>query len=259
MAYYEFMEYDYKIYIYFNYCTRFGTTDHKLFKINNPNIIFINNSEYYSIKGKFEYIDNGNPASTLSFRNIKKKIKNLDFSENKIKQVWYNISKNIFPTEIIQKYIPSDLQNTIGIHLRKTDKITTNSTGCTQTISEFNKIHDKYKKYMLSLIEEKKYKFFCCSEDIKWKNENIRFIKNLGGEVIECNNSISPSDLNHNGFRVLLDFFILSRCNCILQTVKFSSFSTIASLLNNTRIINFSDSDSGLIKKWKEILNIEFI
>jgi hypothetical protein len=58
----------------------------------------------------------------------------------------------------------------------------------------------------------------------------------------------------------MLDFFSLSKCKVIIQGVKYSAFSIVASLVGNETITNLSGSLENdhlcIIKLWNSVLKI---
>jgi hypothetical protein len=71
------------------------------------------------------------------------------------------------------------------------------------------------------------------------KKEFKQKIYNLNNKVkfIEHQN-LPETDLR--GFYAVLDMFTLSRCKCILQNVKYSTFSICAAIIGGIKLLNFS-------------------
>ena len=106
-------------------------------------------------------------------------------------------------------------------------------------------------------------KFVVVSEDSNWKLEIINRINNISIEtnkkikIIDINYS---NDSNYSNYNSVLDMFCLSKCKEILQGVKYSSFSILASLLGNKKIRNYANYtnsyDICLIHIWSSVLEI---
>jgi len=171
----------------------------------------------------------------------------------------------IQPSEIILSKIPNNIEKAYGIHLRKSDKV--NNMGDPRhenSISEFeiiiNKLLDDVKNIIIS---EEEPTFLIVSEDNNWKLEIQNCITNIS---INKNKQIKIIDIdydnkdNYSNYNSILDMFCLSKCKEILQGVKYSSFSILASLLGNNKIRNYSkytDScDICHIHSWSSVLEI---
>jgi hypothetical protein len=65
---------------------------------------------------------------------------------------------------------------------------------------------------------------------------------------------------NYSNYRSVLDMFCLSKCKEILQGVKYSTFSLLASLLGNLKLRNYShyteSYDFCLIHIWSSLLEV---
>lgn len=215
-------------------------------------------------KYPYLYINSTSPSASLCpykvYEFLKTFLPEITFEEisNKYKQY---IKEIIKPSKIILEKIPNNIENAYGIHLRKTDKITSNTNTLTfeNTKNEFdiitNKLLDNVKEIC---IKEESPSFFLASEDIKWKNEITNIIKkNKNASIIEVDYS---NTLNHNNYSSVLDMFCLSKCKTILQGVKYSTFSILASLLGNGKLINYShylnNNEKCLIHLWSSVVEI---
>lgn len=166
----------------------------------------------------------------------------------------------IQPSNIILSNIPIGIENAYGIHLRKSDKINNHNTRHHNTLSEFemitNKLLDDVKQI---IIHEDNPTFLIVSEDNQWKIEitNIILSFNQNIKILEINYNHSNHYSNYNS---VLDMFCLSKCKDILQGVKYSTFSILASLIGNGKIRNYSqfttNYDTCLIHNWSSVLSI---
>jgi hypothetical protein len=251
-----------------------------------PNVTFCNNSTYawgianYDIrlfnfneitisddKCNF-YVKSPNPSASLCpykvYDFIKQFLNEITFEQ--ISNDFVKYSKQIIsPSEIISSQIPNGIENAYGIHLRKSDKL---NNMCDirheNTFVEFeiivNKLLDDVKNIIIS---EEEPTFLIVSEDNNWKLEIINIINNFSNQN---NKQITILDIDYNGkndycnYNSVLDMFCLSKCKEILQGVKYSTFSILASLLGNNKIRNYSkytnSYDVCLIHNWSSVIEI---
>lgn len=251
-----------------------------------PNVIFYNNSYFdwgnnnYDIKlFNFNeitisddkcnfYVNSSNPSASLCPYKVYEFIKHFldEITFEQISNDFAEYSKKIIqPSEIILSKIPNNIEKAYGIHLRKSDKL--NNMGDIRhenKIIEFqiitNKLLDDVKNI---IITEEEPTFLIVSEDNNWKLE----IKNLITNISKNNNKqIEILDIdydnkdNYFNYTSVLDMFCLSKCKEILQGVKYSTFSILASLLGNNKIRNYAkytDSyDVCLIHNWSSVIEI---
>lgn len=173
--------------------------------------------------------------------------------------------KIIQPSEIILSKIPNNIENAYGIHLRKSDKV--NNMGDMRhenSISEFKiiikKLLDDVKNIIIS---EEEPTFLIVSEDNNWKldiQNIITYISKNNNKQIKIIDINYDNDDNYSNYNSVLDMFCLSKCKEILQGVKYSTFSILASLLGNNKIRNYSnytDSyDICSIHSWSSVIEI---
>ena len=214
------------------------------------------------------YLGDRNPSTTLCpykvYEFIKQFLDEITFEQ--ISNDFIEYSKIIIqPSEIILSKIPNNIEKAYGIHLRKSDKICNiGDPRHENTRSEFeiiiNKLLDDVKNIIIS---EEEPTFLIVSEDNNWKLEIQNCITNIS---INKNKQIKIIDIdydnkdNYSNYNSVLDMFCLSKCKEILQGVKYSTFSILASLLGNNKIRNYSkytDScDICLIHSWSSVLEI---
>jgi hypothetical protein len=248
---------NYKVHIYFNQHIEtkqaWGVNsffDLRLFDFpQNDNIIFKNN---YTIPDNFEkkiYLpysaSSGCPYNV--YRYLKTIIPSLTFDE--IISKWGNYAKEIIkPSKIILDKIPANLENTYGIHLRKTDKISepydTNADyRIVNMKSEFIFIINNLLEDVKKIIDtEDQPSFLVVSEDNEWKNKITNIINYYANDnnkkinIIKINYDNPDNIIN---YEAVLDLFCLSKCKKIFQGVKVSSFSNIAAIIGNNKLINY--------------------
>jgi hypothetical protein len=216
------------------------------------------------------YVKSYNPSSSLCpykvYEFIKQFLHEITFEQISNDFVEYS-KKIIQPSEIILQKIPNNIEKAYGIHLRKSDKL--NNMGDIRhenKINEFeiitNKLLDDVKNIIIS---EEEPTFLIVSEDNIWKLEIINIINNISNninkqiKIIEIDYDYDTKN-NYCNYNSVLDMFCLSKCKEILQGVKYSTFSMLASLLGNNKIRNYSkytDSyDVCLIHTWNSVIEI---
>ena len=221
--------------------------DIRLFDFDNKNITVFNNEN--NINCNYNYfirlLQNGSSTSPYFIYKFLKKYIDITFEE--IIDNYNNYAKEIIkPSKIIQDNIPENLNNTYGIHLRKTDQICKCDvySGSSNTINEFNIIcnalFDDIYNIILTEIEPL---FLITSEDNEWKeyfkNELLTFAKNNNKIINFINLNYDYSNIYDN-YNAVLDLFCLSKCKKIFQGIKYSTFSVSAAIIGNTEIINYT-------------------
>lgn len=164
----------------------------------------------------------------------------------------------IRPSEKISKYIPSDMNQVYGIHLRATDKIMPGGDPShVTTPREYEIIIDALKK---DVLEIKSPRFFIASEDVTVANNFKQFIKDAGASSSFVEFDVSPEDAKLTGFRPVLDFFALSKCKKIFQGIKHTGLSLLASIIGDVPLVNYShlceSPELCLINLWKGLANV---
>lgn len=217
-------------------------------------------------KNNYLYINSPIPSGSLSpfkvHEYLKQYIPTITIEEisNKFTESAKNIIK---PSEIILSKIPLNIENSYGIHLRKTDKVHTNNYDVTHEnrTDEFNIIINKLLEDINDICKnEHNPSFLIVSEDIEWKNEIINKIKiNNNVNIIQVDYDTNNNFTNNN-LTSVLDMFCLSKCKKIYQGVKYSTFSIVASILGNGKLVNYSkyleDNDKCMIHYWNSVIEI---
>jgi len=229
-----------------------------------------NKKEDYSIpfviKNKSYPIIYYTPVITFNPVNIFEKL-NREYSLNYIIKIFIKMSENIKPSEEIELFIPNNLNNCYGIHLRRTDKIKSiidynirkknNRHNWVNNDDEYCIIIDKIKNYILECIKNNSdSQFFIASEDNEYKKYFENWIIENNGNIIKIGDIQDKDD----SFIPVLELFCLSRCKEIIQGIKYSSFSVISSLIGNKKIINFcEETEDSMINIFKYMLDFNNI
>ena len=214
------------------------------------------------------YINSPNPSTSLCpykvYIFIKKFIPNISFVQISTDFILY--AKDIIkPSEIIESKIPNDIEKAYGIHLRKSDKVSNKvDIRHENLINEFfiitNKLLDDVKNI---IVNEREPSFLIVSEDVNWKKEITDIIHSIGiknNKQLKILNIDYTNENNYNNYNSVLDMFCLSKCKEILQGVKYSTFSILASLLGNGKLRNYSNHINSynicLIHTWSSVIEI---
>lgn len=189
-----------------------------------------------------------------------------DITFERITNDYVEYSKKIIqPSEIILSKIPNNIEKAYGIHLRKTDKCNDNGNLAHEnTLSEFEIITKKLLEDVeCIIISEEEPTFLIVSEDNNWKIEITNIIKNISSKtnkqikIIDVAYDDKSDYFNHDA---VLDMFCLSKCKEILQGVKYSTFSVLASLLGNNNLRNYSNyTDTyyfNILRGWSSVIKI---
>jgi hypothetical protein len=251
-----------------------------------PNVIFDNNGNFAWGNNNYDirlfnfneitisdnkcnfYVNSYNPSSSLCpykvYEFIKQFLDEITFEEISNDFVEYS-KKIIQPSEIILAKIPNNIEKAYGIHLRKSDKL--NNMGDIRHENEINEFEIITNKLLHDveniIISEEEPTFLIVSEDNNWKLEIQNCITNIS---INKNKQIKIIDIdydnkdNYSNYNSVLDMFCLSKCKEILQGVKYSTFSMLASILGNNKLRNYSNYtpsyDVCLIHLWSSAIEI---
>ena len=164
---------------------------------------------------------------------------------------YIEIAEKITPSPRVDACIPRDMSRAIGVHLRKSDKITQardNASAHEVSVNEFETTLSALREYIVKEFI-KGTTFFVCSEDAAHKSEFEGYLTGLGHRVIDVGVSGGVS-------RDVVDFFALSRCREILQGIKYSTFSMTAAIIGRKPLRNFSDFSKSLnmMNYWAPLL-----
>ena len=237
--------------------------DERLFDLKDIIISSNNNCKFY--------INSPNPSSTLCpykvYIFLKKFFPELSFEQISNDFVLY--AKDIIkPSEIIMSKIPNGIEKAYGIHLRKSDKVQNNNSKMDvrhiSTVNDFLKITNKLLRNVENIIKtEANPIFLIVSEDYQWKIKITRIIVNIAiknNKQIKILNIDYTNGNNYNNYNSILDMFCLSKCKEILQGVKYSTFSILASILGNGKLRNYANHISSynicLIHTWNSVIEI---
>jgi hypothetical protein len=256
---------------YLNYkpCINFDNNGKFLWGNNNYDLRLFNFSDITISDNICNYYVNApNPSTCLCPYKVYKYVKEY-FHEITFEQISKDFAiysqKIIKPSDIILSKIPNNIEQTYGIHLRKTDKINNGGNLCHEnSIDEFNFIIQKLLEDVESIIDiEYEAKFLIVSEDKDWKIEILNQIMDISkkkNKTVIIINIDYTNEHNYSNYISVLDMFCLSKCKEILQGVKYSTFSILASLLGNGKLRNYANALDTypycLIHLWSSVIDI---
>ena len=185
-----------------------------------------------------------------------------------VSNMFIQFAKNIQPSDCISNYIPVGIENAYGIHLRNTDKVLDSPDVRHETsYNEHSTLLSKVKLFIEDVIEkEDNPKFFIASEDNENKKQFVDLINNKAAsqnkvvEILNIEENIPEDIRSKPNFYTVFDLFCLSKCKTIVQGIRYSAFSVVASLIGNEKLVNFSkhlDTDHlNIIHLWNSTLYI---
>jgi hypothetical protein len=234
---------------------------------NNYDINLFNFNDIYFSSNCNYYIESPSPSISLSPYKVWEfinKFISVSFEEITNDIIMYS-KKIIQPSDIILSNIPLGIENSYGVHLRKSDKVNNNGdrdVNYENSINEFQIITNKLLEDIENIyLNDAASTFFIVSEDIEWKNEFINILNKKGiVNIIYINyENLNMYSNKYSNYNSVLDMFCLSKCKEILQGVKYSTFSITASLLGNGKLRNYSNylkNSLPLIYAWSSVINI---
>lgn len=212
------------------------------------------------------FLKQSHPSVSLSpfevFKFISTIYPNITFEQ--ISNQFIHVSKQLIkPSPMILSNIPPGIENAYGIHLRKSDKIRNvqHNVRHISSSSEFDILtHHLLEDVKKIISEEDQPTFLIVSEDNEWKQEISERVLSLSDKSIQLIQIEYNNPNQYTNYNSVLDMFCLSKCKEILQGVKYSTFSMVASLIGNRKIRNYAhhleNYDICLIHNWSSVLNI---
>lgn len=205
-----------------------------------PTFISINTGASFNIINLRNYL--GMPASTII-------------------EEYNTITRSILPGNI---KFTNDISKCIGIHLRRTDKIKNKGDPIDirheTTLEEYSEVIIRLKECVRTMISNSGdyyVWFFVCSEDKEYKNQFMNELISITKMYNKSAKFYNPIYNNLDGSEAVIDMFSLSKCHCILQGIKYSTFSIIASIIGNNILYNFAKhDDKSLLNLWKPLIKL---
>lgn len=153
------------------------------------------------------------------------------------------------PEELLQNN-----KTTIGIHLRKSDKIVRVASGFETSVDQFRSIMNMLSERIASeMVDGNSY--FVCSEDKTHRDEFISFIKRFAkSRGFQNVTFVVPKD-TMTTFDAVRDVLYLSKCCSIYQGIQYSTFSTVAAIAGQIPLVNFAvHDDTSLLHLYKDCI-----
>lgn len=207
----------------------------------------------------------GSPGGSLHPTKIVKLLKRYNIRsslpEDRYWQCFLSHAERLEPSLLIDEHIPANMNEAVGIHLRKSDKVLDDSPQHGTTTKEFHDIIAALKSDVTERIREGQRTFFICSEDPLWRSEFEVWLLGIKSDAVILKPGKASSVLqNISGVDAVLDFFCLARCKIILQGIGYSTFSMAASLVaGRVPLVNYSSevrSSMYLLNWWAPALNL---
>lgn len=169
-------------------------------------------------------------------------------------RVYRDVGRGTRPTALVADAIPCDIADRVGIHVRRMDKLV-------ETENTFEMSHATWKRIeaeghrQVDVCIANGEPMFVCSDDIPYRNELVKLIRDRDGDVIVAD--LPEHHAAYDGYGALLDFFALSRCRRVLQMTKYSTFSIAAAIVGGIPLVNLHPSDAVIqsrIENWHSVL-----
>ncbi len=189
---------------------------------------------------------------------------------------WLGNLRRIELNPSIFDFIPPDINGSIGIHLRRSDKLRNdgmlswNDMDVHHYDTMMNQMMHKIVDLIVNHNDAPALAFYICSEDqpfkLSFKDWLIRTSDTLGKSqhvrvlTIE-KESISAALLaEYPHIYDVVEWYALTRCKMIFQAINYSTFSMCASMFANIPLYNFTDSaicdKNWLTHLWKPCLRL---
>lgn len=154
-----------------------------------------------------------------------------------------NVAKRIKPTQDVENVIPNEKYT--AIHIRAKDKIVddSNNDPIMTSQSQLKQFKEKCLEYVKNHPDKM---YFVCSDDEEMKKQ---FMQECGTDIKFINVEYGNLD------RAIVDFFVMSKSELVIQCTKYSTFSIAASIVGGIPLLNFHQSDvMGSVSDWKPFL-----
>ncbi len=174
---------------------------------------------------------------------------------SRVIETYQDVAKATLPVPMLERDIPNDVSQRVGIHVRLSDKLVESETPITMSKEIWQTIEQHAMDHIQELIGGN-VPLLICSDDTSYKEKLLRTVSELGGSALSP--QYSPSGTDFLGYDTLVDFFALSRCRSIVQMTKYSTFSIAAAIAGGIPLLNFDRDENGVgnkIELWRGALN----
>lgn len=159
--------------------------------------------------------------------------------------LYCRVAQNIKPSDIVKPFLLDikEGQNVTGIHLRYTEKVIEHNT--TDDVHVEISEYDEAMSMTLQFVIAKSFSnpndaFFICgdNQDILDRFKECLLIANKDINIVNPPKIDENTQNQYLGIADVRDMFCLSQCELIVQTVGYSTFSLLASLIGDKPMIN---------------------
>lgn len=153
-----------------------------------------------------------------------------DVPPEDMKEQFRKVASRIKPSQDVENVIPKE--SYVTIHIRGKDKLTGDvETGDWLLTSKqfFEMAKQKCIEYVQSHPEKT---YFVCSDDDPLKTQ---FIDECGTDIKFINIEYGNLD------RAIVDLFVMSRSELVIQCTRYSTFSIVASIIGGIPLLNFDE------------------
>jgi hypothetical protein len=166
---------------------------------------------------------------------------NMHISEDEFTFEFYSLISQLKPTEKFSNLLNLNIRPDISIHLRRTDKVVDNPDAGQIQLDELKFLNEVTKICLDKLIgncTNDYINLYFCSDDPLVRAQWIKMYK--GKKKVKIINS--PSAIS-NFESTYFDLLTLSMSHSIILSQKHSNFSLLASLINQSKLIYFFDTN----------------
>jgi hypothetical protein len=191
---------------------------------------------------------------------------------------WLQNLRKIQLNPIVSYLVPAEIEGSIGIHLRRSDKLRNDGalSWNDMDVQHYDEMMQAMMTKVVELIKDHdqhavgELSFYICSEDQPFKEGFktwlLEMAANMGKQehvkVRTINKDDIPTDILSDYCNIydVVEWCALTRCKMILQGINYSTFSMCASMWANIPLHNFTDptmcSDKWLTHLWKPCLKL---
>lgn len=142
------------------------------------------------------------------------------------------VASQVYASRHVMSLIPPAAAMSIGVHLRRGDKMNSGDARHGTTSEELEAIMQALRAHLLPRLPS--YPVFVCSDDDACKAAFVAWVRGAGGRVVE-RDTVDDGD----GLATVLDFFTLASCQEIHQGTAYSTFSMAAAIVGDVTLRNY--------------------
>lgn len=189
---------------------------------------------------------------------------------------WLRNLRKITLNPEVSALVPPDIDNSIGIHLRRSDKLRNDGmlSWNDMDLQHYNKMMNRMMQSITDLIanhntlQSAPLSFYICSEDQPFKKSFAEWLSRTAdaygkGEdvlIVTIDKDSIPKRLLTDISNVydVVEWYALTRCKCIYQGINYSTYSMTASMFADIPLHNFTEtcSKDWLTHLWKPCLKL---